>query len=461
MKHFELMIQDARSLLQNIKCDFAEIRLSSGETTSISLADGSVESITSGLSLAGSARVLKNGAWGFATFTGSGSIEGALKQALSFAAASASSLKTAVSLGIPAPAYSEIRRGINPADISIEEKLGLVTRYSRILNSSDKIRTTRAVYRDRAVNSAYLNSEGALLQKSRPYCGISLSSTAADGSLIQPFHSSVSGWGGFETVTGLEGEAERVASTAVDLLKAEPVPGGRYSVIADQRLAGVFIHEAFGHLSEADFIHERPDLRKIMAIGREFGPSFLNVYDDGTLEDLAGWIPFDDEGIPSSKTGLITNGMLSGRLHSRETAVKMGELPTGNARAVSALHQPLVRMTNTFIDNGAHRLDELMESAGDGIYAADCIGGQTNLEMFTFTSGYGFEVKNGKKGKMYRDIQLSGNVFSTLKSIRMAANDLKMFGGLGGCGKGGQSPLPVSFGGPHILIDDVLIGGTR
>jgi TldD protein len=118
-------------------------------------------------------------------------------------------------------------------------------------------------------------------------------------------------------------------------------------------------------------------------------------------------------------------------------------------------------MTSTWIDNGPCSREDIFSAADEGIYALDVIGGQTNLEMFTFTSGYGYEIKNGRPGRMFRDIQLSGNVFSTLKNIAMIGNDMKMFGGLGGCGKGGQSPLPVSFGGPHMLIRDVLIGGRH
>jgi TldD protein len=185
------------------------------------------------------------------------------------------------------------------------------------------------------------------------------------------------------------------------------------------------------------------------------------VIDTGIPTGLAGHIPFDDEGIPPAETRLITGGLLSGRLHSRETAEKMDEAPTGNARALGVMLQPIVRMTNTYIENGAHDRDAILDSAGNGIYAAGVIGGQTNLEMFTFTSGCGYEIKNGKMGKMYRDIVLSGNVFTTLGAIEMIGNDRVMYGGLGGCGKGGQGPLPVSFGGPHLLIRDVLIGGSR
>ena len=89
------------------------------------------------------------------------------------------------------------------------------------------------------------------------------------------------------------------------------------------------------------------------------------------------------------------------------------------------------------------------------------IGGQTNLEMFTFTAAYGYKIKNGKPGKMFRDIILSGNVFTTLKNISMIGNDREMFGGLGGCGKGGQGPLPVTLGGPHMLVNNVLVGGGK
>jgi len=194
-------------------------------------------------------------------------------------------------------------------------------------------------------------------------------------------------------------------------------------------------------------------------LGRKFGPESLNVYDDGSVMSLPGFIPFDDEGVMPGKTTLIEKGVLAGRLHSRETAEKMGEGLTGNGRALNVMRQPIVRMTNTYIERGERKPEELFESIGDGIYAVDVIGGQTNLEMFTFTSGYGFALRNGKKGRMYKDIVLSGNVFHTLNNIGMIADDLRMFGGLGGCGKGGQGPLPVSFGGPHILINDVLIGG--
>jgi TldD protein len=196
-----------------------------------------------------------------------------------------------------------------------------------------------------------------------------------------------------------------------------------------------------------------------MKLGRRFGPEGFSVIDDGSIKSLAGYIPFDDEGVLPLETYLIKDGRLSSRLHSRETASSMDEAVTGNARAISSVSEPLVRMTNTYIMNGTCARDELIAGAGDGIYASGVIGGQTNLEMFTFTAARGYEIKNGRFGRRYRDIVFSGNVFTTLSNIAMIGNDRLMFGGLGGCGKGGQSPLPVSYGGPHLLIKDVLVGG--
>jgi len=459
-KYYEA-VEKGRRILASSSCDYAEIRLSSSVGTGISLSGENVDSFTIGESVAGSVRVLKNGSWGFSTFNDLSMLERFFAGAVSSASILSPADKSVISHGIPLNGVFETAVQRDFADITPDEKYALLKRYNDILRAPGPVQTTRAGYRDVNMKYTFMNSEGSLLSYDKKYCGISLASIAKKGSVIQPFHESISGYGGFELVENKDHLAETVVKTAVDMLEAEPVPGGTYDIIADPKLSGVFIHEAFGHMSEADFVHENPRMKDVMVIGREFAAPSLNVYDDGTLTDCAGYIPFDDEGILPGKTALIKDGMLAGRLHSRETACKMEEEVTGNGRAISVMRQPIVRMTNTYIDNGEYSRDDIFSSMDDGLYAVDVIGGQTNLEMFTFTAGYGYLVKNGKPGKMFRDIVLSGNVFSTLKNIDMIGNDREMFGGLGGCGKGGQSPLPVSFGGPHIKIKDILIGGKK
>ncbi len=445
----------------SIAADYAEIRLAENVSSSILISGENTESVTSGESVGGSIRVLKNGGWGFISFNDLSGIEKNAARCVEIAETAGGGNRRGVAGSGPVKEEFSGSYIKDFREISLDEKFSLISSYNEIIRNSRYIQSTSAVYRDTSTRYLYLNSEGAELTYNKMYCGISLSSIARDGAVIQPFSTSVAGNGGYEIVEGLEEDAEKVIKTAVDMLSAGSVPGGRHDVIVDPKLAGVFIHEAFGHMSEADSLYENPRMKELMELGKRFGPDELNVIDDGNMPGLSGYIPFDDEGIIPEKTYLIKNGVLAGRLHSRETAHRMKEEPSGNGRALGVMKQPIVRMTNTYIDNGTRTKNEIFESLDDGIYALNFIGGQTNLEMFTFTAGYGYEVRKGKKGRMFRDIVLSGNVFQTLGNIAMIGDDRVMYGGLGGCGKGGQSPLPVSFGGPHMLIKDVLIGGSR
>ncbi len=162
--------------------------------------------------------------------------------------------------------------------------------------------------------------------------------------------------------------------------------------------------------------------------------------------------------MPSTRTYLIKDGVLVGRLHSRETAAKMGEKPTGNARAITYRFPPIVRMTNTYIESGKTSFDDMIAGIKEGVYVKNWYGGTTSMEMFTFSSGEAYMIRDGKVAEALRPVVLSGNVFTTLHNIDAIGNDLDMNEG-GGCGKAGQSPLPVSNGSPHIRIRKCLVGG--
>ncbi len=149
-----------------------------------------------------------------------------------------------------------------------------------------------------------------------------------------------------------------------------------------------------------------------------------------------------------------------GRLHSRETAGKMGELPTGSARAINYKFEPIPRMRVTCIENGDKTFEEMIKDIELGVYAKGSLGGQTTHEMFTFSATHGYMIRNGEISELVRDVVLSGNVFETLKNIVAIGNDKKYLNSAGGCGKAGQYPLPVSEAAPHIKIKGVIIGGT-
>jgi TldD protein len=454
-------ISRVKDVIARVTSSYVEIRISSSKNNTIVLSDKHIDTVSTGTSIGGSIRIFHKGAWGFASFSRLDDIETIAEHALEFSKKLEQQTQTALLPAKKIVMHKKTEKKKDFATISFDEKFALISRYNDILRDSPKIQTTKAIYKDSDATLLYCNSEGSEIVYDRAHCGVSFSAIAKDGNEIQPFHDSIAGYAGYDFVEGREAQAEEVVKTAVDLLSAEPLEGGAYDVIVDPRLAGVFIHEAFGHLSEADFIFENERMSNLMVLGRVFGPPELHVIDDGNMEDQVGYIPADDEGVLPQKTALIKKGVLAGRLHSRETAAKMDEPLTGNARAISVTVQPIIRMTNTYIDNGPYAKKDLFDSMEDGVYAVNYHGGQTNLEMFTFSSAYGYKIKNGKKQKMYKNIVLSGNVFETLKNISMIANDMQMYGGLGGCGKGGQFPLPVSFGGPHMLIKNVLIGGVQ
>jgi TldD protein len=237
------------------------------------------------------------------------------------------------------------------------------------------------------------------------------------------------------------------------------VKGGDYTVVLDPILAGVFVHEAFGHLSEADHVYENPKMRDIMVLGERFGEKHLNIVDGAAVPGLRGSYKYDDEGVPSTKTDLIREGVLVGRLHSRETAARMGERTTGNARALNYTFPPIVRMTNTYIEpQKGVTFNDVIAGIKDGIYAKNWYGGMTSMEMFTFSAGEAYRIRNGRIEELVRPVVLSGNLFETLKNIDAIGDDLDMNQG-GGCGKGGQMPLPVTNGSPHIRIRKCLVGG--
>ena len=266
------------------------------------------------------------------------------------------------------------------------------------------------------------------------------------------------GRGDLSALEGLHDEIAAVARRAVDLLSARRIKGGTYTVLVDPTLGGVFAHEAFGHLSESDFVFENPRLREIMVLGRRFGGPHLNIVDSGTVPGLRGSYAYDSEGTPAQKTYLIREGELVGRLHSRETAARMGEAATGNARALNYRFPPIVRMSNTFIEPGQATFEEMLSGIDEGVYVKGSFGGQTSMEMFTFSAEQAFMIRGGKLAEPLRGVNLTGNVFQTLANIEVVGNDLQWRQG-GGCGKGEQAPLPVGTGSPHLLIHDVVIGG--
>jgi len=453
------MREQVEEALHSSRADYTEIRIEERESTRVVFRGRDLETAATVIDKGGFVRCLvRGGGWGVATFNDLSDLPHRVRQAYEGARAIRGE---PIDLAAVPTSEDVIRVSLERdfRGVSLTDKRRAAEEYNRIILGFDpRIVDTQTAYVDEFRRVIFANSDGTYIEEERPLATVVMSAVARQDGDVQRAFEGVSRPAGFETVVGHETLAETVARRAVDLLSAHRVEGGRYAVICNPRLAGVFAHEAFGHLSEADFIYSNPKAQEMMVLGRRFGHDILNIVDDGSIPSLRGTHKYDDEGTPTGRTELIRNGVLVGRLHSRETAGKMGDEPTGNARATSYRYPPIVRMTNTFIEGGDTPLDEMIRDVDLGIYACDAFGGQTALENFSFSAAYAYMIRKGEIGELVRDVVLSGNIFVTLEHIDAVGNDFRWDEGFGMCGKG-QGGLPVGMGAPHIRIRDVLIGG--
>lgn len=448
--------------LERSRADYTDIRVQRSWRTVVIYEGPELDTLSTSTEVGGIVRCLVGGGWGVAVFNSLDSLPERVQDAERIARLVAAEVQEPITLAPVPPVQDEVRVALerDPRHVSLQEKQALVEKYNQILlGYNDQIVTTRCLYADTFAEVWFANSEGSFIFEERPDVQLGFLPTAREGDNVQSPIESTGAARGFEAALGHEARAETAARRAIALLQAKPVKGGVYTVVLDPVLTGVFIHEAFGHLCEADFLSKNPQMREILRPGRVFGPAALNVLDDGYVAGSRGNYKYDDEGTLRRRVYLVRNGVLEGFMHSRETAGRMGMAPTGNARAISYRFEPIVRMRNTYVGQGSVPFAEMIRDIDYGIYACGAIGGNTALEQFTFSADHAYEIVNGQVGAMLRDVVLAGNIFETLSNVAAVGNDMQILDSAGGCGKGGQMGLPVTDGGPHLCIRGVTVGG--
>lgn len=455
---------EIRELTRRKDVDYLEIRLEESFETKIQINGREVETVSQGKVSGGSVRALVSGIWGFVYFNETENLKEKIKSAIEQAKTLSISSSERVELAPvePIEVVEEFKPLKDPQGISISDKIKLFSHYSEIPFSIDnRVANVRVTYSEKRRKLIYANSEGTFIQRELMDMGGGIIPIASNGKEIHQTHVPFGSAIDFSVAEELEGKINEKTLLAVNLLSAEDFEGGEFPVIIDQDLGGVFIHEAFGHLSEADFISEDEKMKEIMKIGKLFGSEILNIYDAGNIFGVRGSLTVDDEGVPAETVALIKEGVLSGHLHTRETAAKMKEDPTGNGRAISFKYPPIPRMRTTYIAPQDAKFEDFIKDIKFGVYAKSSFGGQTNGELFTFVPESAYLIEGGKVTRLIKNVSLSGNVFETLKNIIGIADDFRITDGGGGCGKGEQYPLPVSTGSPHIYISKAIIGGKK
>ena len=310
---------------------------------------------------------------------------------------------------------------------------------------------------------AIVRPDGDVRTDVRPLVRVNVSVTAEkdgrreSGSAGAGGRADYAAWIGGGSMKALADEALRIALVN---LEAVPAPVGEMDVVLGPGWPGVLLHEAVGHGLEGDF-NRKGTSAFAGRIGERVAAPGVTVIDDGTLPGRRGSLTIDDEGTPTSRTVLIEDGILVGYLQDRMNARLMGVAPTGNGRRESYAHRPMPRMTNTYMENGAHDPAEIVASLKRGLYAVNFGGGSVDITSgkFVFQCTEAYLVEDGRIIAPVKGATLIGDGPSALTRVSMIGTDSRLDDGVGTCGKAGQS-VPVGVGQPTLRIGGLTVGGA-
>jgi TldD protein len=460
------LIENAIDYSSKLGSEYIDIRWEAVNSTSIVSGDKTIDQATSSFSEGAGFRILADGAWGFAATSEltRDKIMNSVDAASKMARKTGEFLKEKVKIAKVKAVKESIRsQAKNPfSEVSIDEKINLTLRLSKIIKDAPGIASASVLYSDSYGKSLFLNSDGSIIAGEPSRGTIVLIAIAREGEKIRQYRKRIGVIGGFEKLLEKKPEivAKDVADRAAALLKGEQVPGGRYTVVADPDHIGVFAHEAVGHATEADSVISGESILT-GKLGKEVGSGKVTIYDDPTLTDAYGSLKYDSEGTPAQKRLLIDRGILRSYILNREAAAKLNLEPNGGARAQGYSFRPIPRMSNTYVAAGDYSFEEIIEDIDVGVYVRGTRGGEvdTTVGSFQFSAQEAFMIEKGKVSKPLLDVSLSGLTLETLKNIDAVGKDFSVTG-IGYCGKGDQLNLPVGNGGPSVRIRNVVLGGA-
>jgi len=346
---------------------------------------------------------------------------------------------------------------------TLERKIDLVRRaYSASQKHDPSIIKVKASLAEQLKYICIVNSDGLKVHDARPMTKLICLALAEKDGMRE---SGYSGGGGrvgleyFQNELTPEEIGVNAGREAVNLLQARPAPAGEMPVVLAPGHSGVMIHEAVGHLLEADFIRKKTSIFW-NKIGKKVGSDQVNIYDDPTIPFFRGSYNFDDEGTTPKKTPLILDGICTGLLQDRLSAHLMGQPRTGHGRRQNFSCIPIPRMSNTYLDKGEYDPSEIVHSVKRGFYAQFYQGGQVeDSGKFTFSVSSGYLIEDGRLTAPVKQATLVGSNIDILNKISMVGSDLQFGLPTGTCGKEGQA-APVTDGCPTVKISGMTVGGS-
>ncbi len=448
---------------ESLRVDYADVRASTIRSTSFALHNGKFESpLVSGDSFGIGVRIIHKGKLGFYSTNDAAKASKAVELALKLAKTNPSKQRIKLYPTKPIQKEYTIKAKKPVKGIPIETKIKLardLTASAQLEKHKNKIKAIDVGYGDGHGEVIFFSSEGARLVRHGGRTIIKAGITAKAGAQLEQARGRYGG-NGFESYNNCLQAVKAKAKLAVDLLKARLPKAGMFNAVLDNEAAGVFAHEAVGHACEADAILNGDSVLK-GKLNKSIGAGAVNISDSPTIEGEFGSYKYDSEGTPAQYNKLIVGGVLKKYLHSRTTAAEMNQKPTGNARAQSYAHIPIVRMSNTFFEGGDYSVSELIKEVKNGYLLEGFRGGTVSplAGDFTFACEDVREIKNGQLGVLLKGCTFGGTILGTLHDI-FGCGPFDPHMDIGWCGKGGQS-VPAGTGACHIGIKGLHIGGSE
>jgi TldD protein len=466
---------------------YADTRIADDRHRSLSTKNGKVGSASVSESFGFGVRVIADGAWGFAASDDmtKSAVEGTAARAVEIARASARVKQRDIQMAQEKAATAEWTSPfqIDPFATSVEQNIELLLKVDSELRSVQGVTLAETNMNFRREEQWFYSSEGADIHQTKYTTGVGYAAHAFAGSEIQKrsYPNSYGGqWQnkGYELVEELKlvENARRVGEEAVALLTADQCPEGVFDIILDSSQLGLQIHESVGHPIELDRVLGMEanfagtsflTLDKLRTL--RYGSDLVNVVADARQEHGPGLgtFAFDEEGVPAQCTPIITNGLFTGYLSSRETAHTIGATRSGGTlRAEGWNRLPIIRMTNISILPGEKPLtrDQLIASTGDGIYMETNRSWSIDDKRYNFQFGCeaGWEIKNGRRTRLLKNPSYSGittNFWNSMDAI--CSQDAWTLWGTPHCGKGQpQQVMGTGHGAAPARFASIKVGSA-
>ncbi|MDD3348662.1 MAG: TldD/PmbA family protein [Bacilli bacterium] len=360
-----------------------------------------------------------------------------------------------------------------------EEKTPVITkpqRYPSSLSNQDKVSYMMKTYEaakayspevsqilcnlvDEEQTILVANTLGKMVKDFRSHIRLGATVVAGSGTNMQSASDSIGGNQGYEVldVANLKEFGENITSSAVTMVHADEMVGGKMTVVVHNAFGGVLLHEACVHALEATTVAKGSSVF-CGKLGKKVASDIVTAIDDGTRFNQWGSLNIDDEGHPTQKNILIENGILKSYLVDYRNSRVMNHPVTGSGRRQSYKLSPTSRMTNTFFAPGKDKFEDIIAKTEYGLFAKKMGGGSVNPSTgeFNFSVSEGYLIENGKITKPVRGAALVGSGAEVLMNIDMIADNLSF--GHGMCGSASGS-IPTDVGQPTIRVQNVTVGG--